>query len=311
MTGVVHSAMVLGFSVYQILWLFVVYSFVGFVLEVAFFAACDGVLESRTGLLYLPLRPLYGIGGCLFAFLLERFAAHPGLVFLLGALVATVVEYLASLLTDTLFGAVSWDYSDKLLNVRGRVCLAYSLCWGALALVALYLLDLPILALLGLLPRKTGEVVLIVLMVLVLLSSVLTLAALARTRARVSVLKAALPDEVPDAASTRWGRSIGRRAPDAVLINSFPRMTSVMELRELTGQNRIWIRIPTFSLQTDGPLGTPRDRARSSFEMIEVRSSLSRSGLLGSFLLDRRPRRATKPHAPFLPRRRRRRTRTC
>lgn len=239
-----YATTLLGSSVYVLLWLFLAYSFVGVVIEGLFFLACERSLESRTGLLYLPLRPLYGVGGCAFALLLRPVVDQPFAVFVLGAVVATVVEYLASLTTDRLFGAVSWDYSDKLLNLQGRVCLVYSLAWGGLALLALYGLDRPLRRLLGLVPEWTGEVVLTVLMVLVALSGVITLAALVRTRRRVARLRASAAEVAATPAPTGWERLVGRLAPDAVLINSFPRMTLVDELVRLTGQRRVWITLP-------------------------------------------------------------------
>lgn len=242
MTGFCSST-VLGTSVYLVLWFFLVYSFLGVVVECLFFLGCEGVLESTTGLLYLPLRPLYGIGGCTFAVLLRPVVAQPTAVFVLGAVLATVVEYLASLLTDRSLGAVSWDYSGKPLNVHGRVCLSYSLCWGGLALVAMYLLDRPLRHLLGPLPRHSGTAVLVALMVLVLASGVVTLAALVRARRRVQHLRAAASGGAATPTGAAWERLVDRLVPDRVLINSFPRMTLTTELGELTGQQRAWMRL--------------------------------------------------------------------
>lgn len=242
MTGF-YAATLLGSSVYLLLWLSLAYAFVGVLVEGVFFAFCERTLESRTGLLYLPLRPLYGVGGCAFALLLRPVVAQPVAVFVLGAVVATVVEYVASLLTDRAFGAVSWDYRDKALNLHGRVCLVYSLCWGGLALVALYLLDRPLAVVLGRVPRATGEVVLTAVLALVLASSVLTLAVLARTRRRVAVLRAREQGADVARTSTGWGRVVDRLVPDAVLVDSFPRMTLVVELCRLTGQEPVWIRL--------------------------------------------------------------------
>jgi uncharacterized membrane protein len=236
------SASVLGTSLYLVSWFFLAYSFLGVVVESLFFLGSEGVLESTTGLLYLPLRPLYGVGGCAFAVLLQPVAAQPAAVFVLGAVLATVVEYLASLLTDTTLGAVSWDYSHKALNLHGRVCLAYSLCWGGLALVAVYLVDPLLRDLLGGLPLTTGHEVLAGVTVLVLASAVLTLAALARTRRRVLALRTGGQDD--RAAPVRaQERLVDRLVPDRVLINSFPRMTLTSELGRLTGQRRAWLRL--------------------------------------------------------------------
>jgi hypothetical protein len=139
-----YSATVLGFSVYLILWLFVIYSFLGVLVEMIFCLVQEGVLESRVGLLYLPLRPMYGVGGVACTVLLHRFIQEPILIFLWGMLICTVVEYVASFVMEKAFSAVTWDYSDKALNLHGRICLQYSCCWGLLVLLVLCARPIPL-----------------------------------------------------------------------------------------------------------------------------------------------------------------------
>ena len=47
-----------------------------------FFLFQEGVLESRLGLLYIPLRPIYGVGGVACTVLLHRFIEEPILIFI-------------------------------------------------------------------------------------------------------------------------------------------------------------------------------------------------------------------------------------
>ncbi len=42
----------------------------------------------------------------------------------------SVTEYIVSFGTEILIGTRWWDYSDKILNINGRVCLLYSIFWG-------------------------------------------------------------------------------------------------------------------------------------------------------------------------------------
>jgi uncharacterized membrane protein len=239
-----YSATVLGFSVYLILWFFVIYSFLGVLVEMIFCLVQEGVLESRLGLLYLPLRPIYGVGGVACTVLLHRFMQEPILVFLWGMLICSVVEYVASFVMEKAFSTVTWDYSDKALNLHGRICLQYSCCWGLLALLVLYVLDRFLYGFVDPSGGKVGEIVLTVLMILALLSLVVTLAALARIRRRVAVLKARGRGEAMTASDTVWDRLIARLAPDSVMINSFPRTSLMLEFMELTGERRAWIRVP-------------------------------------------------------------------
>jgi hypothetical protein len=125
---IVLSTSVLGSSVYLILWFFLIYSIVGVIVEMLFCLVVDGVLESRTGLLYVPLRPIYGVGGVACELLLHL-TREPILLFLSGMLVGSAVEYGAGLFVEKAFGTASWDYSEKRCNVHGRICLQYSVAW--------------------------------------------------------------------------------------------------------------------------------------------------------------------------------------
>ena len=117
-------------------WSFVVYSFLGFLLEVAFAAAIGGNL-ARKGLWVLPLCPVYGFGACLILLLSSR-TARPLAVFTLGVLAATAVEYIAALYHERVLGVRFWNYDGLPGNIQGRVCLPFSLAWGVLALGPTY-----------------------------------------------------------------------------------------------------------------------------------------------------------------------------
>jgi uncharacterized membrane protein len=239
-----YSTSVLGFSVYLILWAFVIFSVLGVVVEMAFCLLTEGVLESRLGLLYVPLRPMYGVGGVGCMLLLHGLLRQPLLIVLFGMLICTVVEYIGGVVMEKGFGTVFWDYSDKPLNLEGRVCLQYSVCWGLLALLPVYGADRYLSDLVNAFGRQeAGEAVLTGLMVLVLLSWALTLAAFVRIRERVTVLKA---HETVGAVATAWDRVVDRLVPDSVMINTFPQTNLVMDLVDLTGERRTWIRVPGF-----------------------------------------------------------------
>lgn len=236
------SATLAGWSTYLLLWLFVIYGFLGVVVETVYCLIREGVLESRLGLLYLPLRPMYGIGGVASTLLLDRFHQQPVVVFLGGMLICTVVEYAAGTICDLAFGTLSWDYRDKVLHLHGKVCLQYSCYWGLLTGLAVYVLNPSISGSLGLLDRAIGETVLAVLIGLALVSAVLTIAAWLRARRRIGVLKARAAGQDVPLRETIAGRVIDWLAPDPLMINTFPRTRLAQELMELTGRQRSWIR---------------------------------------------------------------------
>ena len=114
-------------------WSFVAYSFLGFLLEVAF-AALSGGRPGRKGLWVLPLCPVYGLGACLILLLPAQVQDHPPALFALGALTATAVEYFDALYHEKVLGVTFWNYADLPGSLQGRVCLPFSLAWGVLAL---------------------------------------------------------------------------------------------------------------------------------------------------------------------------------
>ncbi len=255
--GELYSTSVLGFSVYLILWAFIVFSFLGVVVEMVFCLLTEGVLESRLGLLYLPFRPMYGVGGVACMLLLHGFLRQPLLIILFGMVICTLVEYVAGVVMKKVFGAVFWDYSDKPLNLHGWVCLQYSVGWGLLALLPVYAGDRFLPGLVNAIgQREVGEAVLTGVLVLVLLSWVLTLAAFVRIRERVTILRTQASGEAVTAIPTTWDRVVDRLVPDSVMINTFPQTNLVMDLKCLTGERRTGIRVPGYR-----PLSAGRHRA--------------------------------------------------
>jgi uncharacterized membrane protein len=75
----------------------------GVLVEMIFCLVQEGVLESRVGLLYLSLRPMYGVGGVACTVLLHPFIQEPILIFLWGMVICTVVEYVASFVMEKAF----------------------------------------------------------------------------------------------------------------------------------------------------------------------------------------------------------------
>lgn len=118
-----------------IFWYFIFYSFLGFVLEVLFARLTHSVKHDRKCMLILPLCPVYGFGALLIISLPAFIQRNPFLLFSVGALTATVVEYAMDWFYEKFFKVRFWDYSDMPWNVNGRVCLMFSGMWGILALV--------------------------------------------------------------------------------------------------------------------------------------------------------------------------------
>ena len=123
------------------LWTFWTYSFLGYLLERGYAIATHADRQARKCFLLLPMCPVYGLGALAVLALPESLSGSFWSLALWGGLAATAVEYAVHVLYDRLLGVRFWDYSQVRWNLRGRICLPFSLAWGALALGLVYGVD--------------------------------------------------------------------------------------------------------------------------------------------------------------------------
>lgn len=119
-------------------WYFIIYSFFGFLLEVGFAWATHGPKRDRKCFYFLPLCPVYGLGALLILAPAPLLWNRPVLLALWSATAATAAEYAMSFVYEKFLLVSFWDYSHLPWNVRGRVCLVFSLCWCGLGLALVY-----------------------------------------------------------------------------------------------------------------------------------------------------------------------------
>ena len=118
----------------KLFWYFILYSFLGFILEVVFARIMQSAKQDRKCMYFLPLCPVYGLGALLIVCLPASLQSRPFLLFFFGALAATVVEYGMDWFYEKALKVRFWNYSSMPLNINGRVCLPFSLAWGFLSL---------------------------------------------------------------------------------------------------------------------------------------------------------------------------------
>ncbi|WP_053984789.1 putative ABC transporter permease [Niameybacter massiliensis] len=116
---------------------FVLYSMLGWLSEVIYCSIPRKKFINR-GFLNGPYCPVYGFGALLVIHFLWPFYPYPLLVFLLGIIVTSLLEYITSFLLEKLFHAHWWDYSQHHFNIHGRVCLLNSTLFGLLCLILVY-----------------------------------------------------------------------------------------------------------------------------------------------------------------------------
>lgn len=117
------------FTWYELLWLFFIYSFLGWVLETAAATVKQKKFANR-GLVNGPFCVIYGIAALFMTFGLQELRGV--WLFLFAAIYATVIEWVAGHLIEKAFKARWWDYSKIRWNLDGYICIPASLVWGAL-----------------------------------------------------------------------------------------------------------------------------------------------------------------------------------
>jgi len=107
---------------------FFLYSFLGWVMECIVIRREKGRWENR-GFAHLPFCIIYGFGAMLGFALLRPFSGNYVLLYLVGAVLATLFEYLTARLMLRLFGTFWWDYTNKPFNYKRGFC-AWKARWA-------------------------------------------------------------------------------------------------------------------------------------------------------------------------------------
>lgn len=82
-----------------------------------------------------PFLPIYGSGAIVVLIFTLPFRTNAGLVFVVGMVSATILEYFTGAVMERLFHVRYWDYSSQRLNLNGHICVTSSLAWGAFSVI--------------------------------------------------------------------------------------------------------------------------------------------------------------------------------
>ena len=112
--------------------LYLVYSFLGWVGETVV-ATFRGKRFANRGMAAGPFCFVYGTTAILMAVGFADMRTKPVALFVACMLTATVVEWLTAKLLERLHNRKWWDYSDMPFNIKGYVCLKFTVLWGLAA----------------------------------------------------------------------------------------------------------------------------------------------------------------------------------
>ncbi|MBO5032024.1 MAG: putative ABC transporter permease [Lachnospiraceae bacterium] len=116
------------------LFFFYFYCFLGWVWETCYVSVLKARWVNR-GFLRGPFLPIYGSGAIVVLIFTLPFRTNAGLVFIVGMVSATILEYFTGAAMERLFHVRYWDYSGQPFNLNGHICLTSSLAWGAFSVI--------------------------------------------------------------------------------------------------------------------------------------------------------------------------------
>lgn len=163
------------YNTYELIWLFLIYSFLGWMLE-TILAATEQRRFVNRGLINGPLCTIYGVP----IVILTIFGQELPLFWLfLGAMiVATVTEWISGHMIERFYHERWWDYSNVKWNLDGYICLPASLVWGVLGTVSMRWGNGLLIRLYGFLPEGIGHLLVWILAGMLVLDVAATIFAL-------------------------------------------------------------------------------------------------------------------------------------
>ena len=161
------------YTLYETAWLFFIYAFLGWCVEVIYAGLADGRVVNR-GFLNGPVCPIYGVGMLGVLFLLGPVQERLFLLFFLGMLLCSVIELIGGWVLEKVFHTRWWDYSNMPLQLGGYVCLGFSILWGLAVVFVVRLIQPMIMGLIHWMPPMLGIILLPVFSVLFLVDFIMT-----------------------------------------------------------------------------------------------------------------------------------------
>ena len=141
---------------------FFLYSFLGWIRESCYVSVRKHRWVNR-GFMHGPMLPLYGSGAMVVLIVTIPVRDNILLVFLMGMIGATILEYFTGITMERLFHVRYWDYRNLKFNVRGYICPLASLCWGVFSILMVKVVHIPFEHMVLLIPVTIADILAFVL----------------------------------------------------------------------------------------------------------------------------------------------------
>ncbi len=176
----------MGYRLLEIVLFFFIYAFVGWSIEVIFYTVTTGKFVNR-GFLNGPWCPIYGVSFSIVIMLLTPLEENLAVLFFGSFFLATFMEYVTGFLLEKIFKQKWWDYTDEPFNIKGYICLRFSLMWGLACTFVMRIVHPMIASLVHKLPQILQVAIVSVLTVAFLCDLIFTVAAIRKIRTQLNL----------------------------------------------------------------------------------------------------------------------------
>ena len=169
---------------YDYFYMFLIGSVFGWALEGIGSIVIDHILLNHSALVIGPFNIIYGVGACVLTASLLKFKdKNIFLLFLIGFIGGSLVEYVMSWGMEFALGFTAWDYSKFFLNINGRICLVYSCIWGVLSIVWIKYLYPLMQKLIDKISPKIGQKLIVYISIFLVFDALFTIQCIVRAKA--------------------------------------------------------------------------------------------------------------------------------
>lgn len=168
-----ENIIIFNLSLYNVILYFIIYAFIGWCIEVAYAAIMTGAFVNR-GFLNGPVCPIYGVGVVILIEATTPIKDNLVLTFIVSIIVTSFIEFITGFILEKLFNHRWWDYSHRLFNIKGYICLRFSLIWGIASVFVVEVVHTIISNITKLMPVLLGNIILALIIALLIIDIVAT-----------------------------------------------------------------------------------------------------------------------------------------
>lgn len=172
---------------YDIVWIFIIYAFLGWCTEVAYAALEHGKFVNR-GFLNGPYCPIYGCGILIVVSILTPIKSNVFILFLGSFLLTSVLEFITGFVMEKIFHNKWWDYSNQHFNIMGYVCIKFSIIWGFACTFVILIVHPVIYGLIHIIPKIIGIVLISLIMACFTADLIVTVSTIVKFNKRLKLM---------------------------------------------------------------------------------------------------------------------------